>query len=208
MNDIQNIKAFVNMEYGVSERNGLLSFLYLLLLINIPTSIFGIYSNITKVTLLPLTILICIWDLTLLHKLKSKKKQYHLFQSTISIILSFSLLIAAYKVSSSEFYVSIIYVFIIICAFVFEIIFILCYYLYLIKKGYFINKKEQRYPSGVFVGMFIPILFSGKYFSDKINNNTAVVILTVCLLILSSLFIFGVQNILRFYYLMKYDSIK
>lgn len=59
---IDDIKYFIRPEGQVSGREGILSFLFVMLIVCIPTAIFGLYFNITSVIRLPIIDLLILWE--------------------------------------------------------------------------------------------------------------------------------------------------
>lgn len=90
----------------IPEKKALWAFLGLMLLVCIPTALFGVYTDYTKPIILPLTAIFSGWALYLLFNEMARQNQINLFSGLFSGFISLSFLLAAYKIAATAFNVS------------------------------------------------------------------------------------------------------
>lgn len=203
MIEIKNLQGYINIESAIPQKKGLLSFLYLMLIICVPTSIFGIYSNVTKIIMLPITVVMILWVLYLLIKKQKSKSQFILFQAIFSTFISLSLLIAAYKIASSELQVPIKLVVLIFLIYIIIILSGMLYTLRLIENGYFVVERKSENPMGVIVTSGFLGLGLGRILMFKTSEDTAVLVLILGIIFLGFLFSIGTHNYIKYYFIKK-----
>lgn len=199
----EDIQSYINYESNVPKRKGLWSFLWTMLIVCVPTAIFGTNSDITKVVLLPLVIILSFWIIYLLIKTETKKIQFVFFLGVYSVFISISFLIAAYKIAVTEMRVSMVYVLIIIMIYITTNMLGILNTLRLIKKGYFTGQRKTENSMGVIFAASFLGLGIGKMLIGKINQDTVVAILVILLIFLGFLFSTGSHNFIKYYFAKK-----
>ncbi|MHB1484137.1 MAG: hypothetical protein ACYCYI_05690 [Saccharofermentanales bacterium] len=202
--DIENnIESYINMETNIPKKKGLLSLWWIMLIVCIPSALFGAYSNISKPIMLPLIIIMSFWIIYLLINTESKKMQYILFLGIYSIFISISFLTASYKIAATKINVSVGYILIILFVYILTIFLSIFNTLRLIRKGYFQKQKKMDNPMGIIIASELFGLGVGRVLLNKINQDTVVAILAMVLILLGFLYLSGVHNILKFYFIRK-----
>lgn len=198
--------GFLKLESINLKKRELLSFLWIMLILCVPTAIFGKYSNITKLIMLPIVALMSFWIVYFLISKEIKKTQAILFLASISTFLSISMLAAAYKITSSEMKVSAYIVLLILLLYILTVIMVNLNILRLIKKGHFLvennNKSTGIIITASFMGLGIGRLFRGQ----NMSQDTVVLVLSFLLLILGFLFSMGTHNFMKYYFLKKINN--
>jgi len=183
-----------------------LSFLWVMLVVCIPSAIFGVYSNITRIVMLPLVIIMSLWIVYLLLKTDTKKSQFVFFLGVFSVFISVSFLVAAYKIVATEIRISGIHILLIILAYVIVNILSIFNTLRLIKKRRFKVKGKNENLIGMIFASGLLGLSIGKVLMRKINQNTSVAILVIGLVFIGFLFSTGTNNFIKYYYIKKFRT--
>lgn len=197
-----DIKYFIKLEEQVYTRESILSFLLLMLIVGIPTAVFGLYSNVTSLVMIPIMCVMCVWSFFLWRN-PTNYNQFNLYTGIIALFLSFSSLILAYRyLLSSGQQVSpktLILVLGIYCICIFTNIMISIRF---IHKGYY--KQEKKYRQHSQVEHLIPIIgvvlvVSGRTVFARLDQNLLDYLIIIFLLISAFLLIFLIMNIFRYY---------
>lgn len=204
----ENVQGYIDFEPNVPKKNGLLGFGWIMLIVCIPSALFGVYAEITKIIMLPLVIIMSLWIIYLLIKTDTKRLQYILFLGVASVFISVSFLIAAYKIASTVMRVSTAYILLIVLAFIIANVLGIFNTIRLIKKGHFKVKKNNGNPVVMIFAVGLLGLGSGKILIGKISQDTAVAILVIGLMFLGFLISIGTHNFLKYYYARKYRECK
>jgi len=204
MYDKVNIESYVNTESSIPKRNGLLSFWWLMLIVSIPSAVFGVYADITKIAILPLVAILSFWIIYLLVNADSKKMNYILFLGVFSIFISISFLIAAYKIAVIEINVSGNYVLLIIFVYFLSIILGILNTFRLIRKGYYKKQRKIENPIGMIFASGLFGLGIGRLLLAKISQDIVVAVLVIGLIFLGFLFSMGTHNLLKYYLAKKH----
>lgn len=198
------IESYINMESNVQKKKGLLSFWWIMIIVCIPSAIFGEYADITKYIVLPLVVIMSLWIIYLLINTDSKKIQYILFLGIFSVFISISFLIAAYKIAVTETSVSFIYVFILILAYILSNIMGIVNTLRLIERGYFLTQRKMENPMGIIFAAGLLGLGIGRTLLGNTSQDIVVTVLVVGLIFLGFLFSMGSHNLLKYYLAKRY----
>ncbi len=196
----EKLLSYVNYEPRVTPKKTLVSCLTMLLLVSVPSSWFGVYSDITKVLILP-SVLLGIWILYLLIQRENTRKGYSLFLGTYSFFISTSFLVAAYKIVSTIMEVPVLYVTTILSTYILVNVLNVINVKRLIKKGYYLEQGRTENPLGIIFAMAILGLGIGKALIGNVSQDGVVFILAGCMLFFSFLYTIGTHNLLKFYYL-------
>ena len=194
-----DILSYVNTESNVPKKNSLWGSMTVMLMVCIPSAIFGVYANITKVTLLSMVVVFSIWIFYLLVNTENKKNQYILFLGIFSGFISLSYMLAAYKVASSAMNVSSFYIIITLIVYLLTNIVSILNVTRLIKKGYYNVQRKTENPMGIIFAMSILGLGAGRAMVGNVNQDVAVTILVTCLIFMGFLHSIGTHNILKYY---------
>lgn len=194
-----DIKYFIHRELVYPEKEIVRSSLIVMLIVCIPTAIFGAYSNITKIFMLPIILLFSIWAVLLLRK-AIDRSMFDLFSGLLTFFLSVSLLIGAYKeFSSSGQDISLRMIFFTLSLYLMCIILNITIAIQLIKKGYYKQDRKRKINVPLCVGLstFVGISF-GRTLLGSLDQKVDH-LGTIILLIASFFLAFGTSNILRYY---------
>lgn len=204
----ENIQGYVNFESNIPKKNGLLSFLWIMFIVCVPSAAYGAYSDITKIVMLPLVIIMSLWIVYLLIKTDTKIIQFIFFLGVFSVFISVSFLIAAYKIAATEMRVPEAYVLLTIVAYVIANFIGILNTLRLIRNGHFKVKRKIENPMGIIFAAGLLGLGIGRVLLGKISKDTVVAILVIGLMFLGFLFSIGTHNFLKYYYAKKIQNIK
>lgn len=199
----ENVMEYVNYESSVPTEKTLQSSLIVFLMVGIPSCLFGAYSNITRITLLPWVIIFTLWALYLMVKKIYSKKQFILFLGAASLFISFLFMIAAYKYALIAYSVTIFQIFIVIILFVITNVINILNVLRLINKGYYKKKGKNENPLALFIAMSVLGLSMGRLLYIT-SQEVVITILVSLLLFLSFLFTTGAHNFLKYYFIRRY----
>ena len=197
----EKIRAYIEFNSNSPKRTELLSFLWGMFIVSIPAGYFGIHAEITKIIILPPVIILTVWIVYLFIKNGGNKTQYVLFMGSYIAFFSMSLLLCAYKIASTVIEVSKEYVVILIVAYIANIIIYMLNLKRLIKKGYFITKKNDISQLGVSIVAGVFGLGIGKTMFNNIGQDKVVEILVILLIFMGFFFSYGVSHFLKYYYL-------
>ncbi|MDQ2088150.1 hypothetical protein RBH29_17125 [Herbivorax sp. ANBcel31] len=203
MNFEENIKSYVKFDSNIPKKKGLLSFIWLILIICIPTGIFGAYASITKNIILPLLTIIVLWAIYLLINTE-QKNQFILFLGVSSIFISISLLIATYKIVTIETEILLSHILIIMIIYVLLNITNTLNTLRLIKNGYFNVRKKSKNHLSIIFGAGLFGLVVGRILFTDLTQDTAVVVIAIIFIFLAFLFSTGTHNLLKYFFIKKY----
>ena len=198
----ENVKEYINYESGVPTYKLLQSSLIMCCIIGIPSSLFGKYSNITKIILLPCIVIFCLWTIYQLIYKNINREHFILYLGVTSFFTSFLFMIAAYKFALMAYNVTIEHVLFIIIIFVIINSINILNVLRLIKKGYYKKKGRNENPSALFIAVSVCGLSMGKLFINTKQENV-IAILVSLLLFMAILFTTGTHNFLKYYYIKK-----
>ncbi|MCX7745460.1 MAG: hypothetical protein N2645_01020 [Clostridia bacterium] len=199
-----NIQGYINFESNIPKKTGLLSFLWIMFIVCIPSAVFGVYSNITKIVMLPLVIIMSLWIIYLLIKTDTKKIQFIFFLGVFSVFISLSFLVAAYKIAATETRVSLTCVILTIVTYVIANFICVFNTLRLIKNGHFKEKRKVENPMGIIFAAGLLGLSLGRVLLGKTSQDTVVAILVIGLIFLGFLFSIGTHNFIKFYFAKKF----
>lgn len=199
----ENVMEYINYESGAPAEKTLQSSLIMFLMVGIPTSLFGAYSNITRIVLLPWVIIFIIWATSLMVNKKYSKKQFILFLSAVSLLISFLFMIAAYKYALLAYDVTMFQIFIIVVLYVSTNVINIMNVLRLINKGYYKKKGKNENPLALIIAMSVLGLSMGRMLYNS-NQETVITILVSLLLFMSFLFTTGTHNFLKYYLIKRY----
>lgn len=204
MNFEENIKNYVKFDSNIPKKKGLLSFIWLILIICIPTGIFGAYASITKYIILPLLAIIVLWAIYLLINTEQKKIQFILFLGVSSIFISISLLLATYKIVTIETEILLSHILVIMSIYVLLNITNILNTLRLIKNGYFNVCKKSRNHLNIIFGAGLFGLVGGRILFTDVTQDMAVVVIAIIFIFLAFLFSTGTHNLLKYFFIKKY----
>jgi hypothetical protein len=197
----ENVENYIKVESNIPMRKGLLSFLWIMLIVCVPSAIFGVYADVTKLIMLPLVLIISLWLIYLLIDTDNKKMQLTLFLGILSVFISVSFLIAAYKVASTEIKVPPSYVLLAITFYLIANIVSVLNTIRLIKNGYYNVQRKIENPMGIIFAAGVLGLGIGGVLIKKMDQVSVVAILVVGLIFLSFLFCIGIHNLLKYHFL-------
>lgn len=199
----ENVEPFLINNSGISEKKSIQNFLTFILLICIPTALFGKYAEITKLIMLPIVIIMSLWGIYLIRQADKKRTECYLFFGISCVFLPLSLLLAAYKLALTEFIVPKIYILLISALFLIGNTLDILITLRLIKKGYFENRKTYKGLSQLSLTFGILGLLIARLTGKNTDQETAVSVVVACFLILGFLYSMGTQNFIKYYYSKK-----
>ncbi|MHB1395123.1 MAG: hypothetical protein ACYCYE_19145 [Clostridia bacterium] len=200
----ENIIGYVNSETSVPRKNALWGSLTVMLMVCIPSALFGVYANITRIVLIPIIGIFCIWIFYLLVNIESKKNQYTLFLGNFSVFISLSYILAAYKVAASAVDVPMVYIFVTLIAYVLTNVVSIINIIRLLNRGYYNLPHKAENPMGIIFAMSILGLGIGRVMVGKVSQDIAVTILVTCLMFMGFLHAIGTHNLLKYYFAKKY----
>lgn len=199
----KNIDSYINNEAKTSKRKFLFGAWYFMLIVSLPSALFGEFADITKFVMIPFIVIMTFWIIYLFVEVEKKKRQFILFMGIYSVFISMSFLIAAYKMAATTINVSIGYILLILFAFILTIFLIIYNTLRLVRKGHYLEKEKAENPTGLIVASSLFGLGVGKILLNKISQDTVVALLVVIFLFLGFLFLSGVHNLLKYYFIRK-----
>ncbi|MFV0515839.1 MAG: hypothetical protein ACK5MV_00375 [Aminipila sp.] len=199
----ENIQYFINQESYYSPKTTIRKILPGLIIFCVPIAIFGAYSNITSVVMLPIIVVLCIGGIILL-KNPINQNKFNLFMGVSGLFLSLSTLILDYKFfggDNSEVSLKITGLILglyIICIAVYIIITII-----LIRKGYYNKQKKYKNVDWIISTIMIIGIVSGKEILGIIDRNILDNVILLFFIFLALMF--GCAGTLGFlkYYLAK-----
>ena len=208
MKELNNtdVKAYIRFEsLNVSKRRILFSHIMINGLVSIPTALFGVYSNITKILIIPIIVLVAIWAVNLAFGIERKQKEFILFLGCNSLILSMTCLLAIYKILSTIIEVSTMAIIGVIVFYIIGLIINNLNVLRLIKKGYY--HKNSNSGSAVLIFPFAIFgLGIGKAMIGNIGQNGAVILIAFCLMFFAVVCMVGTHNLLKYMLIQKFDK--
>jgi hypothetical protein len=202
-NEVESIKSYVNYEADIPKNQILKAYITLMLVVSVPSALFGAYSKFTTIILIPLVIVLIAWDIYLLTDVNCKKESLILYQGIFSLFISISFMIAGYKFASTIMVVQWFQGTIIVNLFIIFNILNIYNILRTIKKNSYSQMKKKGRSSGLILAMCVLGLFLGKTMIGKLNQDTVVVILVSIMIFMSFLLSLGTHNILKYYYIRK-----
>lgn len=197
----EKIKSYIEYESNVPKTKTLRASLIMMLMVCIPSALFGAHSDITSFTLIPLVIIFGIWAIYLLIDTNNKKVKFVLFLGTFSFFIAVTFLVAAYKFASTTSKVQSLYVILVFVLFIVVNVLNILNVLRLISKGYYQQKGKAENPMGLILAMAILGLSIGKTMVGRANQDVVVAILISIMLFMSFLYSIGMHNLLKYYYI-------
>ncbi|QIB70016.1 hypothetical protein Ami103574_12225 [Aminipila butyrica] len=199
-----DIQYFINQESYSPPKKMIRSFLLLILILGMPTAIFGAYSNITSAVMLPIIMGICIWGILLL-KNPINQNKLNLFLGASALSISLSTLILAYKTYASnnnhevplQIICFILGVYIICIAVYITIIF------QWIKKGHYRQQKKYKNVKWITSGIMIIMIVSGREILGAIDRNILDKAMLLMLILVAFTCAYGGTSCFLKYYLAK-----
>jgi len=201
--DHEKVMNYINYETGVPMKKTLQSSLIMFCMVGIPSSLFGAYSNITRLVLLPLVIVLSFWALYLMVNTESKKDQFILFLGAFSLLTSLLFMIAAYKYALTIYKVTLFNILLIIALYIITNILNIFNVERLIKKGYYKKKGKNENLLALFIAMSVFGLSMGRMLNNA-SHEIVITILVSLLLFLAFLFTTGTHNFLKYYYIKRH----
>lgn len=201
----EKVIKYIMYESSISVKRTLLSSFIMILIVSLPSAIFGVYANITKIIFLPLIIVFCIWIVYLLKNTKGKRKQYILFLGLVSFFISISFMILAFNFASTIMTVKLIYIIGVAFFYILANTFYILNVLRLIKKDYYQKQGKTESPYSIIFPMAILGLGIGKSLYS-VSQEKIVLIIVACMLFMAFLFSIGIHNLLRYYYIKIFDE--
>ncbi len=205
-NNEKDIEQYLQLQHPSLIKEYLWGWLIVINLIGIPTAIFGYLNNYTKAFLLPVIIIINIWDIYLMIAVSKRQKAYVLFIGMFCTIISLMLMIASFKVVQplNEFPLD-EYIIISVCIYMAILVIGGIYHRIAVMKGYYFNKNGRSNKVGGIIIICSAVgLFSGRIIAKMVTQQIVTVILAVCALLLAYIFELGIHNLYKYYLIRKY----
>jgi len=205
-NSTNNIKEYIQLTHPRLIKQYLWGWLIMINLFGIPTAIYGFLNSYTKVFLIPI-IIINIWIFYLMIGVEKKQKVYVLFIGVFSLLISFILMVASFKiVEPINGFLLEEYIIISIFFYIAIIVFGSMYHIRAVKNGYYFKGNTKgRKGTGFVVALSSLGLLVGRVISRNVTEEVGTIIFALCALILGYLLELGIHNLYK-YYLLKRNS--
>lgn len=202
-----NIMDYINYDTGIPKEKTLQSSLIMFGMLGIPCSLFGAYSNITRIILLPLIILLSLWAIYMMISKKSKKCSFILFLGVFSFFTSILFMISSYKIALLAYNVSHINIFQVILLYIVSAVLNILNVIRLIQKRYYSSKDKKGNLMPLFMATSILGLSMGKMIKD-VKTEVIIAIMVSMMLFMSFMALTGTHNFLKYYYVVKSNKSK
>lgn len=205
----KNIDQYLQLQHPRLIKQYLWGWLIMINLFGIPTSIYGVLNNYTKVFLLPV-IIIDIWAIYLMIEVGKKQKAYILFVGVFCTIMSLLLMVASFKIIQPvngfplDEYMKmsvLTYIAILVLGGI--------YHKLALMRGYYFNKNAKS-KKGVGIIIFFSALglLVGRVIVRNVTEQIGTIIFAICVLILGYLLELGIHNIYKYYLIKKYNKVR
>ena len=200
----EKVNAYINYESHIPKKKTLQSSIIMLCMVGIPVSLYGAYSNITRLILLPFLLIFIFWAIYLLINTENKKAQFVLFLGGFSLIISLLFIIASYKFALLIYKVPMFYMLLIIILYIIANIINILNVQRLIKRGYYEKDSKNKKPTALFIAMSVFGLSMGNMLNNA-RQEVVIAILVSLLLFMAFIFTTGTHNFLKYYYVRTYN---
>lgn len=202
----EDVNAYINLEtIDLSKNRQIWSNLIFVSLIAIPTAFWGKYSDITRIVMPLVIIIMSVWTAYLSFGIDKKQKNFTLYMGCTALVLSIVCTLAAYKILSTIIEVSATVIVVVIVLYIIGALLNALNVLRLIKKGYY-HKKQKKGSMALAVLFGVLGLGITKVMGRGLEQDKVVYIMASCLMFFAFIGMIGTQNILKYILIRRFDK--
>lgn len=207
--ELEKIEEYIDYKgIIVPKSKELLASYFFLMIISIPTVMFGIKNHYAKSMIGLCVVVLGLWTLYFVFK-KENKVIYILYLGVMSFFISLTTLIASMKMFTLLMDINIYFIAVVIFIYLGLLIFNFWNIIRLINNGYFLsNNRKAKANFGIYTGTALLGMGIARAFLKEIGNDRAIMIIISGLLFFSLVFLTGTHNFLKFYYIKKISKFK
>jgi len=202
----ENVKAYTDFEIiDLSKKKQIWSNFLFNSLIAIPTAFYGEYSDITRIVIPLIIIIVAVWVLYLSFEIEKKRESFILYMGCIALVTSIICMLAIYKILSTIIEVSTMAIIGVIALYIIGLLLNLLNVLRLIRKGHY-GKNSKKGSVALIIPFSVLGLGIGKAMVGNIGQSGVVIVLASCLMIFAFAGMIGTQNILKYMLIRRFNK--